>query len=269
MPDFVYDIPTGRLAIWFLVVALASVGVGLFIIKPVLRVLLGTGPNFNASINYVTSGFSLFYGLLLGLLTVAAYQNSERVKESILSEATALGSLYSQLNVYPEPFRSDSKWMMRDYVLYTVHKEWPAHQRGEILSGGYNRAEAIRRQLAEFEPKTRSEEIVHTEVISSFQDFSDARQRRLAGVVTAIPNILWQAVLIGAGTSILLMTILRIKVLQHLVLGSITALFLGVILFVITTLDRPLRGHAALEPEPFELLWTRSMIWDEPLSERF
>ena len=269
MPEFVYDIPTAALAIWFIVVALAAVGIGLFLIKPVLRLFLGTGPDFNASIHYVTSGFSLFYGLLLGLLTVAAYQNSEGVKESILNEATSLGSLYAQVNVYPEPFRSDVKWGMRDYTLFTIHKDWPAHQDGKILNGGYSRAEAIRRKLAEFQPGGISERIVHTEVISSFQDFADARQRRLAGVITAIPPILWQAVLVGAGISILLMSILRIRILQHIVLGSISALFLGVILFVITTLDRPLRGEAALKPAPFETLWNRSMIWDEPAGERF
>ena len=269
MPEFVYDIPTATLAIWFVVVALTAVAIGLFVVKPILRFLLGTGPEFNASIHYVTSGFSLFYGLLLGLLTVAAYQNSERVKESILTEATALGSLYAQLNVYPEPFRSDVKWNMRDYTLYTIHKEWPAHMEGRILSGGYSRAEAIRRKLAEFQPQSVADGIIHTEVVSSFQDFADARQRRLAGVVTAIPKVLWQAVLIGGTISILLMTILRIRILQHIVLGSITAIFLGVILFVITTLDRPLRGEAALQPEPFKILWKRSMAWDEPLGERF
>jgi hypothetical protein len=269
MPDFVYDIPTTSLAIWFVVVSLSAVAIGLFIVKPILRLVLGTGPDFNASINYVTSGFSLFYGLLLGLLTVAAYQNSESVKESILNEATSLGSLYAQLNVYPDPFRSDAKWSMRDYTLYTIHKEWPAHRRGEILNGGYNRAQAIRRTLATFEPRTEAERIVHAEVISSFQTFADARQRRLSGVVTAIPPVLWQAVLFGAVVSVFLMTILRIRIRQHVVLGSITALFLGVILFVITTLDRPLRGEAALPPEPFVLLWDRSMSWDEPLGERF
>ena len=269
MPDFVYDIPTARLAIWFVIVALVAVGVGLFLIKPVLRLLLGTGPEFNASINYVTSGFSLFYGLLLGLLTVAAYQNSERVKESILSEATSLGSVYAQVNAYPEPYRSEAKWGIRDYVLYTIHKEWPAHKQGKILNGGSNRAEAIRRNLTKFEPDTTSEQVVHMGAMSSLQEFTDARQRRLSGVVTAIPMVLWQAVLVGGGMSILLMTILRIRVLQHVVLGSITAVFLGIILFVITTLDRPLRGEAGLQPEPFEILWNRSMIWDEPPGERF
>ncbi|WP_170337340.1 DUF4239 domain-containing protein [Ruegeria arenilitoris] len=269
MPDFIYDIPTQSLAIWFVLIALAAVVIGLFVVKPILRILLGTGPDFNSSINYVTSGFSLFYGLLLGLLTVAAYQNSERVKESILLEATSLGSLYAQLNVYAEPYRSEVKLIMRDYVLYTIHTEWPAHQEGQILNGGYNRAEAIRRKLAEYSPQTGAEQIVHTEVVSSFQDFSDARQLRLAGVGTAIPDVLWQAVLVGAVISILLMTMFRIRIRQHLVLGSITAVFLGVILFVIVTLDRPLRGGAALQPEPFRLLWSRLMVWDEPPGERF
>jgi len=39
-----------------------------------------------------------------------------------------------------------------------------------------------------------------------------------------------------------------------------------VILFVIVILDRPLRGEAGLPPAPMELLWERTMVWDEPLS---
>jgi hypothetical protein len=51
--------------------------IGLIVIKPILRLLIGAGPDFNESIGYATSGVNLFYGLLLGLLTVSAYQNSE------------------------------------------------------------------------------------------------------------------------------------------------------------------------------------------------
>jgi hypothetical protein len=51
-----------------------------------------------------------------------------------------------------------------------------------------------------------------------------------------------------------------------LMLGTITAFFLGVILFVIVALDRPLRGVSGLDPNPIRLLWERQMVWDEPLS---
>ena len=78
MPEFVYDIPTNMLASYFAIIAVGSVIFGILIVKPLLRLLMGSGPDLNESINYGTSAFSLFYGLLLGLLTVAAYQNSER-----------------------------------------------------------------------------------------------------------------------------------------------------------------------------------------------
>src|SRR5262245_17916730 len=114
MPEFVYDIPTNVLAAYFAIVAVGGIVFGLLIAKPFLRLLMGSGPDLNESINYGTSAFSLFYGLLLGLLTVAAYQNSERVKEAILGEAIATSSLYSDMGLYPEPIRSELKGMLRD-----------------------------------------------------------------------------------------------------------------------------------------------------------
>lgn len=168
------------------------------------------------------------------------------------------------MDSYPEPFRGDVKETLRDYVLHTVHREWPAHRVGRILDGGFNRAAAIRRRLVTFEPETERPRILHGEVVAAYQDFAAARQQRLAGALTEIPDILWYAVLTGALVSVLLPILLRIPVHQHVVLGSVTAFFLGVILFVITTLDRPLRGEAGLAPEPMILLWERSMIWDDP-----
>lgn len=266
MPDFVFDIPARDLAIYMSLITVGAMFLGLIFVKPVLRVLIGSGPEFNQNLGYATSGFSLFYGLLLGLLTVAAYQNNERVKEGILTEASALGALYADMNSYPEPLRSEMKAMMRDYVLFTIHDDWPAHRNGDLLNGGFNRADAMRQKLASFEPTTRGQEIVHSEVISGFQAFTEARQQRLTGIITELPNVLWYAVLVGALVDVLLLVLLKMRPAQQFFLGSITAYFLGVIIFVIIVLDRPLRGEQGLDPEPLQLLWERSMIWDEPLN---
>ncbi len=265
MPDFVFETPTQTLAIYFSLIAVLCMAVGLIVLKPVLRLLMGSGPEFNQTLNYATSGFSLFYGLLLGLLTVAAYQNSQQVQQGIMNEASALGTLYSDMNSYPEPIRGDMKTMLRDYVLFTIHKDWGAHRKGEILDGGFNRADAMRQKLASFEPRTSGQEIVHAEVIGSFQRFSEARQQRLSGVMLKIPNVLWYAVLVGALTSVLLIVLLKMRLVQQFVLGTISAFFLGVILFVIVVLDRPLRGEAGLDPAPLQLVWDRQMVWDEPI----
>jgi hypothetical protein len=266
MPDFFYDISAYSLAIYFGLIAITAVLLGIFVVKPLLRILIGTGPEFNQTISYATSGFSLFYGLLLGLLTVAAYQNSERVKASIMAEATTLGSLYADMKSYPEPLRSEMQAMLRDYVLFTIYKDWPAHRKGEVMDGGFNRTGAMRQRLASFEPKTKGQEILHTEVISAFQNFAGARQRRLTGTITEIPTVLWYAVLVGAAINVLLLVLFRIRLAQQFALGAITTVFLGVILAVIVTLDKPLRGESGLDPNPLVLLWERTMIWDEPLN---
>lgn len=266
MPDFVYDIPQRNLAIYFALIAVGAMLVGIVVVKPILRLLMGASPDLNDSIGYGTAGFSLFYGLLLGLLTVSAYQNNETARQSILREATSLGAIYADMSSYPEPIRSDVKAMLRDYLLFTVHRDWQAHRQGEFLNGGANRTNAIRQRLASFEPATVGEQIVHAETISAFQNFADARQERLNAVITRIPAVLWYAVLVGAAINMLLFVMLRMRPFTQFVLGSISGFFLGVILFVIVALDDPLRGDAGLDPGPLQLLWDRTMVWDEPLT---
>jgi hypothetical protein len=264
VPTFVYDIPQTDLAIWFAILAVLVAFAGVVLVKPFLRLLIGREPGINDSVGHASAGVGLLYGLLVGLLAVAAYQNRERVQETVLREAAAVGSLYADMNSYPEPIRSEVKEMLRDYVQYTIHKDWPAHRRGEVMAGGAHRADAMRQRLALFAPATVSQEIVHREVIRAFQDFSNFRQQRLTGVSTRIPEVLWYAVAVGAAVNIVLILMLRIRAIPHFVLTAVNAFFLGVILFVIVALDDPLRGERGLPPTAFELLWERQMVWDEP-----
>jgi hypothetical protein len=263
VPDFVYDIPSGQLAALFSLIAVGAVMIGLLVVKPVLRIFFGTGPEFNQSVSFGGAGFNLFYGLLLGLLTVSAYQNNERVQQAILAEATAIGSLYAGMRSYPEPVQSEVQALLRDYVLFTIHADWEAHRAGRILDGGDHRAEVIRQRLAAFEPGSDGQFVLHEAMIGAYQEFTKARQARLAGVITEIPDVLWYAVLVGALVSVILFVMLKMKLRQQFLLGAITSFFLGVILFVIVSLDDPLRGEKGLRPEPLVLLWERQMVWDE------
>ena len=75
--------------------------------------------------------------------------------------------------------------------------------------------------------------------------------------------MLWYAVLVGAVVSVLLFVMLKMRPMQQFLLGTITSFFLGVILFVIVSLDDPLRGEEGVGPDALVLLWERQMVWDE------
>jgi Protein of unknown function (DUF4239) len=263
MPEFLYDIPRDQLAIYFSLGTTLIVFLGLIFVKPILRLLIGGDASTNETIGLSTAGFSLFYGLLLGLLTVAAYQNRERTQISVLTEASAIGSTYATVASYPEPYRSDLRELLRDYVQFTIHRDWPAQREGVVLQGGTNRVNAFGQWLARFEPETNAQSILHSAAVSSFESLKTARQMRLNGVTTRIPSVLWYAVIMGAAVNILLLLMIRARPVAHFVLASISAFFLGVIIFVILALDAPLRGPEGLSAEPYESLWRQQMIWDE------
>lgn len=166
------------------------------------------------------------------------------------------------MSFYPEPLRTEMKSMLRDYALFTINVDWPAHRQGEIMNGGSNRLDAMRLRLAGYSPASAGQQIAHAEAMRAFGEMASARQRRLNGTITRIPDVLWQAVLAGAGLNMLII-ILRMKLVAHLVLGTISAFFLGVVLFLILYLDDPLGGDAGIDPGAFDRLWVRQMAWDE------
>ena len=68
MPDFIYRISTVELAIYSSLLFVGLTWFGIIFIKPFLRLIIGREPRINELVSYTTAGFSLFYGLLLGLL---------------------------------------------------------------------------------------------------------------------------------------------------------------------------------------------------------
>ena len=123
---------------------------GIIFVPPFLRLLLRPQPGANDLVSYTSSWFSLLYGLLLGLLAVATYHNAAQIQTSVQREAATLALLYRGSVAYPEPLRSELQFLLRDYTLYVVHKDWPAHHQGRILQGGAARKGALIHTLETF-----------------------------------------------------------------------------------------------------------------------
>jgi hypothetical protein len=263
MFDFFYDIPTVTLAIYCVAFFVGLMWLGIIFIKPILRLLIGREPGINDLVFHTTSGFSLFYGLLLGLLAVAAYQNLEEVRKNVFGEASSLASLYRDASLYPEPIRPELQELLRDYTMYVIYKDWPAHRQGKIYKGGSNRLTMIQYTAFKFNPKNVSDEILHSQTLEHFSGFVEARQRRLDGVGLAIPGVLWYVVAVGALVNVILIWMLNMRFFTHMILGGIVAFFLGVVVFLIIAVDRPMRGEISVGPAAYQLVYDTLMQWDE------
>jgi hypothetical protein len=91
-----------------------------------------------------------------------------------------------------------------------------------------------------------------------------ARDHRLSAVTASIPALLWYLVLIGAFLTIVFVWMLHMYFVSQFLLGGITALFLGFLVFLIYSLDHPLRdGAIRVSPDAFKTVWDQVMKWDE------
>jgi hypothetical protein len=115
--------------------------------------------------------------------------------------------------------------------------------------------------LLEFEPRSASQELLHGQGLQDFNEFVASRQSRLAGVHTEIPGVLWYAVAIGALINIVLIWMLEMRFFTHMLLGGIVSFFLGVMIFLIASMDNPMKG--SVTPASYQLVYDVLMVWDE------
>jgi hypothetical protein len=254
---WLYDIPQFRLSLLFIGVFVGFYWIGSIFVRPILRQFVKYTAGSNDIVGYVLSCFCVFYGLLLGLIAVTAYQNVAEAGANVTREASALSALYEDVSRYPEPHAQNLKWRLRDYTRYVIKYAWPLQQQGIIPTEGTIRAAAVYDQLLEFKPSTPAEEILHAESLRQFNAFLEARQMRLFSVKSSLPASMWYVMILGAILNIAICWLFDMRFLTQLMLGGILAAYLGIMMHLIFDMNQPFRGDVSISAEPFEVLYQR------------
>lgn len=78
MPNWVYDLPSLQLAGLISGLSVGLMWLGVVFVKPFFRVLFRSQADANSVVGNTLSSYSVFYGLLLGLISVATYRRPAR-----------------------------------------------------------------------------------------------------------------------------------------------------------------------------------------------
>jgi hypothetical protein len=242
---WLYELPAWKASLVFIATFVGFYWIGSILVRPILRQFIRNTPGQNDIVGYILSCFCVFYGLLLGLIAVTAYQNVSDAGENVTREAAALSALYEDVSRYPEPHGQNLRWLLRDYTRYVINYAWPLQQQGITPEEGTIRAQAFHEKLLEFQPRTPAEEIVHAEAL------------RLFSVHASLPNSMWYVMLLGAVLNIAICWLFDMRFITQLVLGGILAAYLGTMMHLIFDMNQPFRGDVSVSAEPFEALYRR------------
>ncbi len=259
MVEWVYELNIKTLATWVAFIFVGYCWIGGTIFRPMLRPFVRSRSGSNDIIGYVLSSFGVFYGLLLGLIAVAAYQNFSRVEANVAREVASLETLYEDVSVFPEPHGQNLRWLLRDYCRYVIKYGWPAYSAGEEPQGGNVRIRAFQERMLAFEPQTRVEELIFAESLRQFNAFMEHQRVREQSVNTGIPSVMWYVVIVGAFLNIGLLWLFDMRLVTFLFLGGVLSFFLGTMILLIAVMDNPFRGAVSISSEPFERLYWSNM----------
>jgi hypothetical protein len=209
----------------------------------------------NEMVSSALASFLVLFGLLLGLVAVATYQNFASVGDSVDKEASSMAALYRAFAAYPSPIRHQLRDRLREYGHSTIEDDWPLQRQGIVPKGGSERIAALSEILFTFEPSKRGEEILHANVLTEFNHLLELHRARLANVSLGLPSALWWVVAWSALLNIILIWLQDMEIHVHLVLGGVLASVLALFIFLIAALDNPFRGEVSVGPDSIALVY--------------
>ena len=217
--------------------------------------------DYNDIVGQYLSASGVFFGITLGLISVATWENFGSVDAAVTNEASNIGVLYRSVDNYPEPLHGVLTGHLRAYTRHEIDVTWPKQREGIAPD---READAIlkrfHRSLAGFEPKTEGQKSLHSEALRQFSNMVESRRQRLVSVTTALPQVVWIVVVGGSVLNLSLMWLLVVeKKGLHLMLTTILAALLGLLVFLLAVMDHPLRGEYSVGPDSFELVYDQLM----------
>lgn len=202
----------------------------------------------------------VFYGLAVALIAVTVFQTYSDTQKVVTGEATAINALYRDVTSYPDPIRADLQRGLREYTDQIIHQAWPLIQRGKIPTAGLEQMGRFQAMLTKFEPTTEGQKILHAETLRAYNLLIQSRRLRLDAVGTGLPKVMWAVIIVGAFISLSSSFFFKVEEVRlHLIEVLLLAVFIGLVIFMILSLDRPFRGNLGIGSDPYQLVYDQLM----------
>jgi hypothetical protein len=250
---WIYDIPSLELGLGIKAIFLFVSLTALMATRGIIAKHFYKSHEADQAVSAIFGAVGMLYGLLLGLVAVAAWQNYDKLNDLVDEEASAIIQLYRCVNVLKDPSHEPILEGIKTYTKDIIEVSWPAHKHGMAPMTGIDLITALHKKLANYESKAKNQPTSYGEAVSAFSDMVKARRMRVNGVDIGIPSALWLVIIGGAVLTIPITFFFHLPSLKtHLLLTGFYVVFLAGMIALIAVLDNPIRGEISISTEPYQ-----------------
>ena len=218
------------------------------------------------TIGVIVLATATLYAVLLAMIAVAAWANYSETESRVREEANVAGNLYRDADGLPSADRLATRLLLRDYVTLVAEQEFPAMKRGEHPNATSDVVAALMVRSLRFRPANLGESNVQSRQFDEINRMFELRRIRQETVRTGLLSVLWWVVVAGGAVTIAMATLLIAQDdwLSYVLCAGL-AVMIGMLVFLIVAVDRPLMGGVSVDAVAFEQVGQRMDALDETL----
>jgi len=260
MPLWAYRMSPLLLALLMIAVVELLSLIGLMLARRFVIPRIKFHDGVNDAVSGTVQAIGVFYGITVGLIAVGVWNTNTNSADLVSKEAAAIGVLYRDVSGYPEPLRSDLRSTVREYIVATIEKSWPAQKEGRPSNAGTPILDNLQSRLYTFEPTNPSQVALHGEALRAYNNLLEARRLRVDAVDSGLSLVMWGVIWIGAAISIGVAYLYRIEDTHlHITLVALMAGFLALVLFMIVINDKPFYGYVSISADAYKIVLEKVM----------
>jgi len=252
--NWVYAYPTWALFVGLVFLFMALTVGGIFLLRPWTDKLLGITSEDNGIVSEYMGITGVFFGLVLGMVAVGAWESYGAAKMAAQSEASQMDKLYRSVALLPDSDGGQLKAKVRLYAEVVIKHEWPEQTKGKPPSAGERVISEIGQMIYALPTDTSKQEITTAVAVDRYFELIDARKHRVQSVNGMhLPGSLWWVVV--AATFI----IISLSMLLHLpnrkldiAINLLMSLLMGSILGFIIAMDNPFMGDLSVDAKAYQ-----------------
>ncbi len=182
------------------------------------------------------------FAVLLAFVIFVAFQSYDSARSKAQQEADAVQKLYSTTHFLSPPTSDELQVQLICYSRAVIHQEWPAmrQQRSSPAVDGW--VARLDKSIYQFEPVEEQDKAALSQWLDKDAIRQDTRHGRIAEATPFVPTPLWAILLLGGAITVLFVLSFADSrerfLVQALMIGAVTAIFVSSILFV-DFLDHP------------------------------
>ena len=245
----------GLLLLWASTTAVAAGGLGQWYVHRRFREADFVGHNEVGG--FIVAVVGSLYGVLLGFMTVIAWQHFAECAQLAAAESAAATDAWHTAIGLPAQPRVRVRHDMQAYAEAMIRREWPAmRERDFDRDADWIVMDAIG-AAGGFNPRTLQQSNAQNATLTQLSALHDDRQRRLAENRAGLRPFEWLVLLLGAACIVGFCWLFGVENKSvHLIMTSAVAIIVSATLVMLFELQYPFQSDLRIQPDDWSAVVT-------------